>query len=144
MWMQLAATLISLSPAGAADPLSELGWLAGAWCNAEQASEEHWLPAKGGLMLGLNRGINGERASFEFMRIQADAEGLAYFAQPGGAPPTRFGLSSLEGQKAVFSNPAHDYPKRVLYWREGTALHAQIDAGSDESQPMRFSWQACE
>ncbi len=40
-------------------------------------------------MLGMNRTTRtGGKTAFEFLRIAETAEGLAYIAQPGGAPPT--------------------------------------------------------
>ena len=36
-------------------------------------------------------------------------------AQPGGNAPTEFVLSELSATHAVFENPRHDYPKRIVY-----------------------------
>ena len=34
--------------------------------------------------------------------------------------------------KAVFENPAHDFPQRILYWLDGAgALHARIEGPQD-------------
>ena len=41
--------------------------------------------------------------------------GLVYIAQPGGASPTEFVLTEVSPTRAVFDNPRHDYPKRIVY-----------------------------
>ncbi len=40
---------------------------------------------------------------------------LVYIAQPGGNAPTEFVLTELTATRAVFENPRHDYPKRIVY-----------------------------
>ena len=42
----------------------------------------------------------------------------------------------------MFENAAHDFPQRVLYWRDGEALVARIEgtiAGKEKSEEWRFS-----
>src|SRR6185436_1552848 len=73
-------------------------------------------PPSGGAMLGMSRTVSGERmVAFEFLRIVERDGGLVYIAQPNGAPPTEFALTQLEPMRAVFENPRHDYPQRIVY-----------------------------
>lgn len=100
--------------------ISDLKWLEGAWVGTRSSGstfEERWSPAKGGAMLAVSRTVNagGRMSAFEFLRIVERNGGLVYIAQPGGAPPTEFILSELSGNRAVFDNPRHDYPKRIVY-----------------------------
>ena len=134
-------------PASPPDPLASLAWLADDWFGREGdlEMEERWMEPKGGMMLGVHRDVkNGRAVSFEFFRIEATDDGITYFAQPHGKPATPFKLVAAEskGRRAVFANPEHDFPKRILYWlaRDG-ALHARIegDAGSKE-KPMEWTW----
>jgi hypothetical protein len=53
--------------------------------------------------------------AFEYLRIVERDGGLVYIAQPGGAKGTEFVLTELAGTRAVFENPRHDYPKRIVY-----------------------------
>jgi hypothetical protein len=53
--------------------------------------------------------------AFEYLRIVERDGGLVYFAQPGGAKATEFVLTELSPTRAVFDNPRHDYPKRIVY-----------------------------
>lgn len=78
--------------------------------------EELWSPAKGGSMLAVSRTVSRERTTgFEYLRIVERDGGLVYIAQPSGATPTEFILTEMSSNRAVFDNPRHDYPKRIVY-----------------------------
>lgn len=106
------------------------GWLAGAWVEqqGEGWSEEHWTPARAGLLLGAARSGKGDTLDFwEQTRIEREADGtIAFFASPKGAPPSRFPMLSQGPTEIVFANGAHDYPQRIRYWRDGVLLRAEI------------------
>lgn len=108
-------------PTPAKATIGDLAWISGAWVgtrgtNGAISFEERWSPAKGGAMLAISRTVNKEKMSaFEFLRIVERDGGLVYIAQPGGAAPTEFVLTELTGKRAVFDNPRHDYPKRIVY-----------------------------
>jgi len=58
--------------------------------------------------------------AFEFLRIEARADGNYYVPQPSGRPPLDFKLGSESGSELVFLNPGHgDHLKRIIYRREG-------------------------
>ncbi len=97
---------------------ADLAWLGGAWASVDVGveTEETWLAPKGGVMLGMNRTTkNAANAGFEFMRLEDRPGGVVFLAQPSGKPPTEFPLKELKGKRAVFENPAHDFPQRVIY-----------------------------
>jgi hypothetical protein len=101
--------------------ITDMGWLAGAWAGTRGAGgttsiEERWSPPLGGSMLGVSRRVSrGKMTAFEFLRIVERDSGLLYIAQPGGVLPTEFVLTELNSSRAVFENPRHDYPKRIVY-----------------------------
>ena len=67
-------------------------------------------------MLAVSRTVStGKMSAFEFLRIVERDGGLVYIAQPGGGTPTEFVLTELGPRRAVFDNPRHDYPKRIVY-----------------------------
>ena len=125
-----------LLPSGRAEDstsptVEQLAWLSGAWEGmAGKASlEEHWTPVAGGTLFGVSRTIvGGKTVAFEFLRIEARADGILYVAQPNGRPPTDFKLIKLEGLSVVFENLAHDFPQRILYRKnaDGT-LDARVE-----------------
>ncbi len=99
--------------------IGDMAWLAGAWVGTRSSGssvEERWSPPLGGAMLGVSRTVaRGRMTAFEYLRIVERDGGLVYVAQPGGNPPTEFVLTELTNARAVFDNPRHDYPKRIVY-----------------------------
>ncbi|MEQ1632372.1 MAG: DUF6265 family protein [Planctomycetota bacterium] len=108
-------------PTPAKAVIADLAWLAGAWVGTRGAggaitTEERWSPPLGGSMLATSRTVAKDRLrAFEYLRIVERDGGLVYVAQPGGAAPTEFVLSELSAKRAVFDNPRHDYPGRIVY-----------------------------
>ena len=107
-------------PSAAKATISDLNWLAGAWVGKRRTSsiEERWSPPRGGAMLGVSRTVSesrGKMVAFEYLRIIERDGGLVYVAQPGGRSATEFVLTELNKQNAVFVNPRHDYPQRIIY-----------------------------
>lgn len=108
-------------PVPARAVIGDLAWLAGAWVgtrgtNGAISFEERWSAPKGGAMLATSRTVSRDKMSaFEFLRIVERDGGLVYIAQPGGAAGTEFVLTEFSATRAVFDNPLHDYPKRIVY-----------------------------
>ena len=107
-------------PAMVKAAIGDLAWLAGAWVGTRSSgssNEERWSPPFGGAMLAVSRSVNtsGKMFAFEYLRIIERDGGLVYVAQPGGKTPTEFILTELTPTRAVFDNPRHDYPKRIVY-----------------------------
>lgn len=108
-------------PAPAKAALGDLAWLAGAWTGTRGSAgttsiEERWSPPLGGAMLAVSRTVSrGKMVAFEFLRIVERDGGLVYIAQPGGAAPTEFVLTEWSATRAVFENPRHDSPQRIVY-----------------------------
>jgi hypothetical protein len=130
----LACTFVvslSLSAAAAAQtPQTLPAWMAGSWCATQGAEriEEVWLAPAGGFMLGMSRTVapNQKQPQFEFLRVEL-RDGLAtYLAQPQGRAAVAFVLTQASDTSARFENPAHDFPQRIEYRRNGNALHAEI------------------
>lgn len=118
-------------------------WIAGAWSETQGTdwTEEYWTSMRGGIMIGAGRSGKGEKLNgWEQPRITRDADGsLTFWGSPGGAKPVPFRMISSGPQEIVFANPAHDYPQRVRYWREGKLLNAEISL-ADGSKAMRWSY----
>ncbi len=108
-------------PAPAKAKIDDLAWLAGAWVGTrgtegKTSIEERWSPPLGGAMLATSRTVSrGKMSAFEYLRIVERDGGLVYIPQPGGGSPTEFVLTELGDKRAVFENPRHDYPKRIVY-----------------------------
>ena len=117
--------------------------MAGSWTGVDRrgvAMEEHWTAPKGNSMIGIHRDAGkGRTLLFEFLRIEQQGDQIVYLSMPNGrSPATPFPLKEVSGTRVVFENPTHDFPQRIIYWKEGNDLRARIEgtlngkAGSDE------------
>jgi hypothetical protein len=149
----LAALILSAPACGATESaLDRLSWLAGCWRSdgAEHGSGEQWLAPAGGTMLGISRTVRrGATVAFEFMQLREAPDGrLLFIAQPGGEAPTAFTLVPGAPAEAVFENPEHDFPQRVIYrLEEGGRLRARIEgskAGVSKAVDFPMTRAACD
>ena len=140
----LAALLLAapLSAQTVAKPVLP-AWLAGTWAMQDGASwaDELWTDPRGGVMVGIGRsGFGSDLKSWEVTRIVTRKDGsLAYVAQVDGQPAIEFPLVLISAEAIEFANPAHDYPQRIRYWRQGKLLMAEISK-LDGSQTMRWNY----
>ncbi len=142
--LRICAALALLMPTTLAAEQSAMpGWMTGAWAmkNGESWADEYWTPPRAGIMIGASRAGEGERLQFwEHMRIVREADGkLAFWAIAGKQQPVRFVEIKITTNEIIFENPAHDYPQRIRYWREGNELKAQTSL-LDGSKPNDFSF----
>ena len=141
MLLHAAAVVLMLScaPAAALEPPA---WLAGHW-RSEQAgriTEEVWLAPAQGLMTGMSRSHGGPRPFFEFLRIERRGDEVYYLAQPRGGAATEFRAVRTNADSAVFENPTHDFPRRIVYERRADGgLAARIE-GSVDGKPRLERW----
>ncbi len=120
--------------------VADLGWMAGCW--AQQGKDDNnfiseiWTKPLG-MMLGTNRTVrDGKVKAFEYMRIESRDGGVYFVAKPSGAAgETSFTLISIKKKKALFENKAHDFPKRVIYYKNGDDLGARVE---DDKSGLEF------
>ena len=130
----------ALSPAAA-----DLAWMAGSWVQEgpDERVAETWLGPGNGMLAGVNLTTwTSGKKSYEFLRIADTPLGPSYFASPGGRPPVEFKLKEAGDKRIVFENATHDFPQRILYWRDGEALVARIEGtvkGKERSEQWRFT-----
>ena len=127
---------------------AEFDWLAGHWCGGteERRLDEVWLPEAGGALLGMSRTLSrGDMESFEYMRLVPAGKAAGLHVQPNGVAPTTFVIADHGENWVVFENPQHDFPKRIEYRRDGTALKASISGPGDDGKILRipFDYQRC-
>ncbi|MGE3174560.1 MAG: DUF6265 family protein [Planctomycetota bacterium] len=131
-------------PAPAAATIGDIGWLAGAWVGTRSSgatTEERWSPPLGGAMLGVSRTVSrGRMTAFEYLRIVERDGGLVYVAQPGGGAATEFVLTERTASRAVFDNPRHDYPKRIVYELSADGALTATIGFTKGGTPRRFEF----
>lgn len=138
----LSLLVLSLSGSSKAQTLEDLNWMSGYWVASKGGAtlEELWMPASGGMMVGLNRSAyaNG-RSMFEYLRIAETDSSIVYLASPGGAVAVPFTLTTVTSTRAVFENLAHDFPQRIIYSLSGDQLTARIEDESGE-KGQQWTW----
>ena len=132
------------APLAAQEPAPFPAWMAGAWTLSDGNggwTEEFWTHPRGGIMIGASREGRGETLrSWEAIRIVRRGDGtLAYVPMPNGGAPVEFAMVRQDAQSIEFANPAHDFPQRIRYWREGDRLNAEI-AMIDGSRAIQWSY----
>ena len=138
------AAVCELPAAAQTARVASLEWLAGTWVSetARGKVTESWLGPGNGLMVAANLStFAGGKRTFEFLRIADTAEGFSYYASPGGKPPVEFRVKEIGERRVVFENAQHDFPQRILYWRDGERLVARIEgtiAGKERSEEWIF------
>jgi len=136
--MRLMLALVVVSSLSAArteqtskPTLDSLAWLAGSWAGTARGieMEEHWTAPKGNSMIGMHRDVGkGRTLSFEFLRVEQQGDQIVYLSMPNGrSPATPFPLKEASGTRVVFENPTHDFPQRIIYWKDGNDLRARIE-----------------
>ncbi|HWS71734.1 MAG TPA: DUF6265 family protein [Thermoanaerobaculia bacterium] len=105
-------------------------FMTGAWHGSFGGTivDEQWTNAEGGLMLATSRTISPKgKTTFEFLRIAKRNGSLVYLAMPQARPETAFPLKTMTDSRVVFENLQHDFPQRILYWRDGAKLCGRIE-----------------
>jgi hypothetical protein len=113
--------------------VNDLAWMSGCWesvsRNGATVIAEQWMRPSGGAMLGMSRTVrNGKMSAYEFLRLVEDEHGINYISRPSqNKEDTAFRLTYTKPGEAVFENPAHDFPQKIIYRLNGTDLHARIE-----------------
>lgn len=145
--MFVLLALVACKPAASATPagaecdgtISEAAFMAGSW--QQPGVEEHWTDGAGGTMLGVGRTVSdGRTIGFEFMRIEARADGLVFIAQPSGGAPVEFRRTACERGLLRFENPAHDFPKSIEYRRTGPHGLTAVTRGGPTDAAIVFEY----
>ena len=86
------------------------------------------MAPRGGVMLSMGRTVRGDAlVEYESVVLSVQDGRLAYDAHPSGQRPAVFTARAVNGTEVIFENPAHDYPQRVGYRRDGDSLLAWIE-----------------
>lgn len=128
--------------------IADVAWMSGHWVYEQDGrrTEELWMDATENLILGLSRTtVDGKTGAFEFLRVQLTPDGIDYLAQPSGKEATPFRLTQVTGTRAVFENPTHDFPQRIVYERDGNTMTARIEGKQgDRVHSLGWSWTLAE
>ena len=112
--------------------VAKFGWIAGCWENEARGTStlEIWMKPAGGTMIGMARSIaGGKTTSYEALRIFEKDGSLYYGARlPNAAVEVPFKLVKGTDGEAIFENPEHDFPTRIIYRKQPDGgLFARIE-----------------
>jgi Domain of unknown function (DUF6265) len=140
----LAVTAHAQAPA-AKPTLQDFAWLAGHWRieQGDRLIDEQWMAPGGGLMMGMARNVQaGKVREYEFTMLRQEPNGdILYIASPAKQAEATFKLTSLRSGEAVFENPEHDFPKKIVYARQADgSLLAWIEGPGRDGKPRRVEY----
>lgn len=120
--------------------LNDLSWFSGCW-QMERApgrvSFEQWTRPQG-IMIGLAYSLrDGKIVDHEFLRLIERDGDIFYVAIPVRQKETDFKLTSLKGGTAVFENPEHDFPQRIIYRKSDGGISVRVE-GEENGQTRGF------
>ncbi len=142
----LAASLNGIGARAACDSLDGLRWLIGDWKadGSKTSFHESWAEVSPGTFEGT--GIESSKADGkvkggEALRLVEMSGGVFYVSKvTHNELPVAFRLSECEGERFVFTNPAHDFPRRIEYLREEAGrLSVRVSDGADKGFTLDFT-----
>ena len=128
-----------------AGDVAKLEWMSGCFAveNPRVKIEEQWMKPEGGLMLGVNRTLRGGKAvEHELLRISVKGGEVVYDALIGTPGQTPFKATSLSESEVIFENPAHDFPKRIIYRKTADGVTASIDDGKPGGKHVDYPFKS--
>lgn len=124
--------------------VSDLGFMSGCWRGLTRSGttiEEYYTPPSSNLIVGATRYVrDGRVVDFEFTRIDQTDSGAVMTPHPKGVRSVSFAPTVVERNRAVWENPTHDFPQRILYTRVADdTLVARIE-GRTPSGERALEW----
>jgi len=118
------ATVETPKPAKPPLELSSLDWLEGCWRGevADYQFREHWLPLRGGLMVGAGHVVfQGKTQDYGYLRLETRPDGVYYVSISSAKKEASFKLTgtAVDDKDTVFTftSPVDEFPQRILYRR---------------------------
>jgi hypothetical protein len=129
------SALIIISLTGCNSPrgdIKKFEWLKGKWEGSygEMQTFEIWDKLEGNTMIGRGGVISDNDTMFaEKIRMEQREDELYYIAKvPGNPGPVDFKFSGYKNDSAIWENPEHDFPQRVVYFlKPDGSLYARVD-----------------
>jgi hypothetical protein len=119
--------------------IEQLNWVLGTWQNVtpDGTFTEHWERAGEGLFSGHGSFVSpkGDTLFSEYIELEAVNDTLYYKPVVSGqndGKETVFEGTAISSDEAVFENPAHDFPQRIIYQKPtDSTLYARIEGIKD-------------
>jgi hypothetical protein len=126
--------------------IASIAWLQGCWqmTAGDRVVEEQWMAPRAGVMLEMGRTVRANQLiEYEWVLLRDHDDVLEYEAHPSGQPVAVFSAGTATPNEVVFENPAHDFPQRVGYRRDGDSLLGWIEGTSNgKSRRVEFPYRS--
>jgi hypothetical protein len=104
--------------------LASLAWLDGCWRGevAQYEFREHWLPLRGGLMVGAGHVVfQGKTQDYGYLRLETRPDGVYYVSISSARKEAAFKLASatIDDKDTIFTftGSGDEFPQRIVYRR---------------------------
>jgi hypothetical protein len=123
------------------NPFDKLSWIVDKWISppGESITYENWVRIDDTAYSGESHSvINGITVFAEQLKIEKIGGDIFYTAVVEHNPgPVYFKLIELDTNKAVFENPEHDYPNRIIYMlKDDGSLYAKIEGKNKKGKEV--------
>ena len=116
----------------------KLSWLEGTWTRTNvkpgRSGTERWIITGDKELTGWGITMKGADTSFvEKLKLIVKDGNIFYVSDvPENHRPVDFKLTSIDDNGFVCENPAHDFPKKIAYRRDGKTIRATISGDGKE------------
>jgi hypothetical protein len=136
------------APLQEAPTIHDLGFLVGCWEGELGSSgrrvRETWSALGGQMMLVTGQMFGqGSTTFFEFARVEARGWEVVYVPYPSGRESVPFRLIETGEGRAVFENPGHDFPQRIVYRLDDGGRLVATASGGERSQEFSMAPVSC-
>lgn len=125
-----------------APDLSSLKWLAGNWQVEKWGGTFHafYSTPEGGKIVSYSKLVVGDALKFyEFELFEVVDGRIVYTPHPAGRrSPHSFPLVEADGNRAVFANDEHDWPKRIEFERPSEKKLVVTLTGGEKKEVFAF------
>jgi hypothetical protein len=118
--------------------ISDFTWILGDWELKKDNGiiYESWSKLDASTLHGISYRVQGaDTLVLETVQLKCNAAGCAYIPVANGqndGKPVIFTITSALKDSFVAENPAHDFPKKITYARNGSRLDAAISGDGKE------------
>lgn len=134
----ILAILVFTTSIFAQNVFDKVSWISGCWLGDVDGAkyEECWTSPLGNFMQGSGRMVKGDKILMrEHVTIEKEGEDLVMYIlgygeklKPEEQGTIGFKLVKASKNEAVFENPTHNYPQRIVYTKDGkNGLIARIE-----------------
>jgi len=122
-------------------------WLVGKWKKlndeAGKATFEHWEKETPTQFLGHGFVMHKSDTIWQEKMILRTNDSIwtLNVKTPGNTNPVEFKLTKHDSNSFVAENPAHDFPKKIAYWKDDERLNALV---GDDSMKIEFEFERIE